>query len=70
METILINWLKNYVGLLDITLSTEFDELNFDILDEAITVDFVQKQFGVNVNKKDLWFNSVKDLVNAISPGT
>jgi acyl carrier protein len=69
MEKILINWLTKYTGI-EITTITTFDDLKFDVLDEAVVTDFVQKQFNVNVNKKNIWFDTVKDLIDAISAGT
>ena len=69
MEQILIAWLGQYTGA-GVNTDTRFDELNFDLFDEAVTVDFVQKQFNINVNKTDNWFNSVKDLIDAITTGS
>jgi acyl carrier protein len=69
MEKILIDWLKNYTNS-DVTLDTVFSNLNFDIFDEAMTVDFVNKQFQINVNVSDVWFVTVKDLTNAIASRT
>jgi acyl carrier protein len=66
MEKILISWLSSYVGV-DIEKTTTFKELNFDIFDEATVVDFVYSKFKINVNVKEEWFNTVEDLLNAIS---
>lgn len=66
MEKILISWLSSYVGV-KIEKTTTFKELNFDIFDEAIVVDFVYSKFKINVNIKEEWFNTVEDLCNAIS---
>jgi acyl carrier protein len=63
MEKILIEWLKFYTES-EVTLDTSFKDLNFDIFDEAMTVDFVQKQFQINVNVSNHWFDTVKDLIN------
>ena len=69
MEKILIDWLKNYTNS-DVTLETVFSNLNFDIFDEAMTVDFVNKQFQININISDVWFVTVKDLTDAIASRT
>jgi len=69
MEKILIDWLKNYTNS-DVTLETVFSNLNFDIFDEAMTVDFVNKQFQININISDVWFVNVKDLTDAIASRT
>jgi acyl carrier protein len=69
MEKILLDWLKNYTNS-DITLDTVFRDLNFDIFDEAVVVDFVNKQFKININISDVWFVTVKDLINAIAGRT
>lgn len=66
METILINWLKEYTGT-EVSLNTRFTELNFDLFDEAVVIDFVEKQFGTNVNRKDVWFITVKELIDVIA---
>jgi acyl carrier protein len=66
METILINWLKEYTGT-EVSLNTKFTELNFDLFDEAVVIDFVEKQFGTNVNRKDVWFSTVKELIDVIA---
>jgi acyl carrier protein len=69
MEKILIDWLKNYTNS-DVTLETVFSNLNFDIFDEAMTVDFVNKRFQININISDVWFVTVKDLTDAIASRT
>jgi acyl carrier protein len=69
MEKILIDWLKNYTNS-DLTLATVFGNLNFDIFDEAMTVDFVNKQFHIDINISDVWFVNVKDLIDAIASRT
>ena len=69
MEKILIDWLKNYTNS-DVTLKTVFSNLNFDIFDEAMTVDFVNKQFQIDINISDVWFVNVKDLTDAIASRT
>jgi acyl carrier protein len=69
MEKILIDWLKNYTNN-DVTLETVFSNLNFDIFDEAMTVDFVNKQFQIDINISDVWFVTVKDLTDAIASRT
>ena len=69
MEKILLDWLKNYTNS-DITLDTVFRDLNFDIFDEAVVVDFVNKQFKININISDVWFVTVKDLIDAIAGRT
>lgn len=66
MEKILINWLVNYTQTA-VDRDTCFADLNFDTFDEAMTVDFVQKQFEVNINIANDWFVSVKDLIDAIA---
>ena len=69
MEKILIDWLKHYTNS-DVTSDTLFRDLNFDIFDEAVVVDFVNKQFKININISDVWFVTVKDLINAIAGRT
>ena len=69
MEKILIDWLKNYTNS-DVTLETVFSNLNFDIFDEAMTVDFVNKRFQIDINISDVWFVTVKDLTDAIASRT
>jgi acyl carrier protein len=69
MEKILIDWLQNYTNS-EVALTTDFCDLNFDIFDEAMTVDFVQEQFGVNVNISDAWFKTVKDLTDVVAART
>jgi acyl carrier protein len=69
MEKILIDWLKSYTNS-DVTLETVFSNLNFDIFDEAMTVDFVNKQFQIDINISDVWFVTVKDLTDAIASRT
>ena len=65
MEKILIDWLSEYTQL-TVTLETKFTDLNFDLFDEAMTVDFVAKTFDTNVNQLN-WFVTVKDLSDAIA---
>jgi acyl carrier protein len=69
MEKILIDWLKNYTNS-DVSVETVFGDLNFDVFDEAMTVDFVGKQFQININISDMWFVTVKDLADAIAART
>jgi acyl carrier protein len=69
MEKILIDWLTHYTNR-GVTLATFFEDLNFDVFDEAMTVDFVDKQFKININTSDVWFVTVKDLVDAIASRT
>ena len=69
MEKILIDWLKNYTNS-EVKSNTEFDNLNFDIFDEAMTVDFVNKQFQIDINISDTWFVTVKDLLDAVASRT
>lgn len=66
MEKILIDWLTHYTNT-GVTLNTVFEDLNFDVFDEAMTVDFVDKQFRININTSDVWFSTVKDLIDAIA---
>ena len=66
METILINWLKEYTGT-EVSSNTKFTELNFDLFDEAVVVDFAEKQFNTNVNRKNVWFSTVKELIDVIA---
>lgn len=66
MEKILIAWLESYTES-SVTTNTAFKDLNFDIFDEAMTVDFVQQQFHKNINTSNQWFVTVKDLLNAIT---
>lgn len=67
MEKILIDWLEFYTNVADISLTTTFADLNYDLFDEAMTVDFVMKTFRVNVNTNNTWFQTVGELVNAVS---
>jgi len=67
MEKILIDWLEFYTNRADISLSTTFADLHYDLFDEAITVDFVMKTFKVNVNTDNTWFQTVGELINAVS---
>lgn len=69
MDKILITWLEHYSET-NVTLDTTFKELNFDVFDEAMTVDFVKKQFQIDVNINDIWFTTVKDLCDAIASRT
>ena len=66
MEKILINWLSEYTNI-QVDCDTTFKELNFDIFDEAVVVDFVKKTFNKNVNIHEIWFEKVGDLINAIT---
>jgi hypothetical protein len=66
MEKILIGWLEFYTES-TVTPDTAFKDLNFDIFDEAMTVDFVRKQFHVDVNTSNQWFATVKNLLDAIA---
>lgn len=66
METILIDWLKFYTQVDTITKDTTFADLNYDLFDEAMTIDFVLKTFEVNININEEWFNTVGDLLSAI----
>jgi hypothetical protein len=67
MEKILIDWLEGYTNRADILLTTTFADLYYDLFDEAMTVDFVMKTFKVNVNTNNTWFQTVGELINAIS---
>jgi hypothetical protein len=69
MDKILITWLEHYSGT-TVTLDTTFNELNFDVFDEAMTVDFVNNQFNCNANINHIWFTTVRELVNVISTST
>ena len=55
METILINWLKDYSTISDITIETKFIDLNFDLFDQAMTVDFIKETFNKNINQREKW---------------
>ena len=66
MEKILIDWLEHYTQCSNLNCDTKFVTLNFDVFDEAMTVDFVNSQFGVNVNTHEQWFATVDDLIRAI----
>lgn len=66
MEKILIDWLETYTGVTGINLDTKFIDLNFDLFDEAMTVDFIQKKFNKSVNLK-IWYSDIQELVNDIS---
>lgn len=65
MEKILIDWLCMYTGVNGITPQTCFDDLRFDIFDEAMTVYFIKHTFSVNVNRKETWFYNIQELLDA-----
>ena len=67
MEKILIDWLENYTQCTKLKGETKFSNLNFDVFDEAMTVDFVSQKFGVNINTSEQWFDTVDDLIRAIN---
>lgn len=67
METILINWLKDYSTISDITIKTKFIDLNFDLFDQAMTVDFIKQTFNKNINQREEWYITVGELINDIS---
>lgn len=67
METILINWLREYTMITNITLETKFDELNFDLFDQAMITDFVEQTLNKNINRKETWYNTVRELINDLS---
>jgi hypothetical protein len=67
METILINWLKDYSTISDITIETKFIDLNFDLFDQAMTVDFIKQTFNKNINQREKWYITVGELINDIS---
>lgn len=67
METILINWLKEYSTVMDITPETKFDELNFDLFDQAMMIDFVERTLSKNINRKETWYSTVGELINDLS---
>ena len=64
MEKILINWLETYTNTY-ITKQTKFSNLNFDLLDQTLTMEFVKKEFNKNINIKG-WFETVEDLIKFI----
>lgn len=66
MDEILIDWLQDYVGVDDINEKTQFKDLNFDLFDEAMTVDFVFKAFHKNININNEWFVDVQSLLDVI----
>jgi acyl carrier protein len=66
MEKILIDWLSEYTQY-PVNQNTKFTDLNFDIFDQAMTVDFVQQRFQIDVNKSEIWFDTVRDLINFIA---
>lgn len=67
MEKILINWLKEYTSVNNIVAETKFTDLNFDLFDQAMTVDFVKQKFNKNINRKEKWYETIKDLIIDIS---
>jgi|688.fasta_scaffold319685_2 acyl carrier protein len=67
METILINWLKDYSTISYITIETKFIDLNFDLFDQAMTVDFIKQTFNKNINQREKWYITVGELINDIS---
>jgi acyl carrier protein len=67
METILINWLKDYSTISYITIETKFIDLNFDLFDQAMTVDFIKETFNKNINQREKWYITVGELINDIS---
>lgn len=66
MEKILINWLIQYTEVSAINLDTKFSDLNFDIFDEAMTADFIQKTFDIDISKKIGWFETIEDLITTL----
>lgn len=66
MDEILIDWLQDYVGVDSINEKTQFKDLNFDLFDEAMTVDFVFKAFHKNININNEWFVDVQSLLDVI----
>mgnify|MGYP001034806237 CR=1 FL=1 len=69
MEKILIDWLKDYTET-DVDCSTKFQDLNFDIFDESVVVDFVYQNFNININNKNEWYETVGDLIDYIAACT
>lgn len=66
MEKILIDWLESYTKVQGITVSTKFADLNFDLFDEAMTMNFVYQQFKRKVNPP-VWFTTVGEILDVIS---
>lgn len=67
MEKILINWLKDYTLIDNISIDSKFDDLNFDLFDQAMTIDFVEKTFNKNINGNTHWYNTIRELLNDIA---
>lgn len=67
METILINWIKEYSTVTSVSVETTFADLNFDLFDQAMTVDFVKRTFNKNINRRENWYTTVGELVNELS---
>lgn len=67
MEKILINWLKEYTTVVDITVKTKFSDLKFDLFDQAMAVDFIKQKFNKNINLKENWYTTVGELLDDIS---
>ncbi len=67
MEKILIDWLIQYTEVSAIDPDTKFSDLNFDIFDEAMTVDFIKETFNKNINQSEKWYITVGELINDIS---
>ena len=67
MEKILIDWLKEYTTVFNITMETRFYDLNFDLFDQAMTVDFIKQTFNKNINQREEWYITVGELINDIS---
>ena len=67
MEKILINWLQDYTLVDKISIDTKFNDLNFDLFDQAMTIDFVEKTFNKNINVNAQWYNTIRELLNDIA---
>lgn len=66
MEKILIDWLESYTKVQGVTVDTKFIDLQFDLFDEAMTMNFVYQRFKKKVNP-NVWFSTVGEMLNAIS---
>jgi hypothetical protein len=67
MEKILIDWLKEYTTVFNITVETRFSDLNFDLFDQAMTIDFIKQTFKKNINRREDWYMTIKELLDDIS---
>jgi hypothetical protein len=67
MDQILIKWLVEYTGVSDVSQTTTFTSLNFDVFDEAVVCHWAEKVAQTSINVSEAWFETVGDLVDELS---